>query len=224
MFERYTESARRALFFARYETTQLRGTAIETEHLLLGLLRVSSGLTTQLFGRANLSYGDAIREVGPPDSTAPKVSLSTEIPFTHETRRALEQAADEADRLGHSEIGVEHLILGLLQVRDSLAASILERHGMSLDGERDLIASLLNDAAVDTEDGLGDAQPSLTYESRVILERVGRIEKYLQQLVASLSANHEALEVIAQIHMELQNMKPLGHEPFGFGYGQEEEG
>jgi hypothetical protein len=53
MFERFTEPARRALFFARYETSQIGGAAIEPEHLLLGLAREGTGIVADLFARAD---------------------------------------------------------------------------------------------------------------------------------------------------------------------------
>jgi len=61
MFERYTERARRVLFFARYEATQMGSTSIETEHLLLGLIREGKGLTSRIFARSHLSL-DSIRK------------------------------------------------------------------------------------------------------------------------------------------------------------------
>ena len=55
MFERYTERARRVLFFARYEASQLGSISIETEHLLLGLIREGKGPTSRIFARSHLS-------------------------------------------------------------------------------------------------------------------------------------------------------------------------
>ena len=58
MFERYTERARRVLFFARYEASQLGSISIETEHLLLGLIREGKGLTSRLFAPLAPRPGD----------------------------------------------------------------------------------------------------------------------------------------------------------------------
>ena len=55
MFERYTERARRVIFFARYEASQLGSNSIETEHLLLGLIREGKGLTSRLFSKSHVS-------------------------------------------------------------------------------------------------------------------------------------------------------------------------
>ena len=64
MFERYTERARRVLFFARYEATQLGSTQIETEHLLLGLIREGKGLTSRIFARSHLSLQAFLETLG----------------------------------------------------------------------------------------------------------------------------------------------------------------
>ena len=132
MFERYTESARRSLFFARYESSQLGGVSIETEHLLLGLVRDGSALT-MLTGlpleglRLDLESRALFRE---------RVSTSVEIPFSSATKRALQFAAEEADRLLRSYIGTEHLLLGLLREEDSVAARTLAAHGVRLSDVR----------------------------------------------------------------------------------------
>ena len=104
MFERYTERARRVLFFARYEASQLGSISIETEHLLLGLIREGKGLTSRIFARSHLSLENIRKEVEGRTVFREKVSTSVEIPFSAETRRVLQFAAEEADRLLHNYI------------------------------------------------------------------------------------------------------------------------
>jgi len=145
MFERYTERARRVLFFARYEASQLGSLSIDTEHLLLGLLREGKGLTSRLFARANLSLDDLLRDIESRVVFHEKTPLAQEIPFTDATKRALESAATEADRLLHNYIGTEHLLLGLLSEPDSGAGQILTGHGLRLVAVRDDIVTLLHE-------------------------------------------------------------------------------
>src|SRR3954464_8848106 len=145
MFERYTERAPRVLFFARYEASQLGSISIETEHLLLGLIREGKGLTRRLFARANLSL-QSIREQTEGRLTGhEKVSTAVEIPFAADTKRVLQSAADEADRLLHNYIGTEHLLLGILREERSVAAAILMEKGMRLHTVREDIVQLLNE-------------------------------------------------------------------------------
>jgi ATP-dependent Clp protease ATP-binding subunit ClpC len=145
MFERYTERARRVLFFARYEATQLGSTSIETEHLLLGLIREGKGLTSRIFARSHLSLESIRKEIEGRTVFREKVSTSVEIPFSAETKRVLQYAAEEADRLLHTYIGTEHLLLGILREERSVAASILYDKGMRLASVREDIVQLLNE-------------------------------------------------------------------------------
>jgi hypothetical protein len=140
MFERYTEQACRSLFFSRYEAGQLGSLTIETEHLLLGILREREALIEHLVGAAGVSANtvrQAIRErTGPPASPT---AMSVEIPFTTDTKRALQYSAEEADRLLHRHIGCEHLLLGLLRLERGLAWEILNERGLALAPVRDAL-------------------------------------------------------------------------------------
>jgi ATP-dependent Clp protease ATP-binding subunit ClpC len=145
MFERYTERARRVLFFARYEASQLGSVSIETEHLLLGLIREGKGLTSRIFSRSHLSLESIRKEIEGRTVFREKVSTSVEIPFSSETKRVLQYAAEEADRLLHNYIGTEHLLLGILREERSVAASILIEKGMRLNTVREDVVQLLNE-------------------------------------------------------------------------------
>jgi ATP-dependent Clp protease ATP-binding subunit ClpC len=145
MFERYTERARRVLFFARYEASQLGSVSIETEHLLLGLIREGKGLTSRIFARSHLSLEAIRKEVEGRTVFREKVATSVEIPFSAETKRVLQFAAEEADQLSHNYIGTEHLLLGILREEQSVAATILVEKGMRLATVREDIVSLLNE-------------------------------------------------------------------------------
>jgi ATP-dependent Clp protease ATP-binding subunit ClpC len=145
MFERYTERARRVLFFARYEASQLGSISIETEHLLLGLIREGKGLTSRIFARSHLSLESIRKEIEGRTVFREKVSTSVEIPFSAETKRVLQFAAEEADRLLHNYIGTEHLLLGILREERSVAATLLMEKGMRLNTVREDIVALLNE-------------------------------------------------------------------------------
>ena len=150
MFERYTERARRVLFFARYEASQLGSISIETEHLLLGLIREGKGLTSRIFARSHLSLENIRKEIEGRTVFREKVSTSVEIPFSTETKRVLQYSAEEADRLLHNYIGTEHLLLGILREDRSVGASILTERGMRLNTVREDIVQLLNEKTTPT--------------------------------------------------------------------------
>jgi ATP-dependent Clp protease ATP-binding subunit ClpA len=125
MFERYTEKARRTIFFARYEASQAGSPYIETEHLLLGLLRESSGIARQHLkvDRSKLANLLTKKRTGSP------ISTSVDLPLDNASKRALAYAAQEADQLGHKFIGPEHLLLGVMHEEQSGAAKALKAVG-----------------------------------------------------------------------------------------------
>ncbi len=131
MFERYTEKARRVIFFARYEASQFGSPYIETEHLLLGLLREDKALTNR-FLRSHASIESIRKQVEGRSPIRDKVSTSVDLPLSQECKRVLAYAAEEAERLSHKHIGTEHLLLGLLREDKSFAAEILHERGLRL--------------------------------------------------------------------------------------------
>src|SRR5713226_6554966 len=99
MFERYTEKARRVLFFARYEASQLGSPYIETEHILLGLLREDKNLPNRFLSRPNLSLDSIRKEIEGRTVIREKVSTSIDLPFSNESKKVLNFADEEAERL-----------------------------------------------------------------------------------------------------------------------------
>src|SRR5262245_66170241 len=100
MFERYTERARRVIFFARYEASQFGSMTIETEHLLLGLLREDRNLVTRFLHR--VSALDTVRALIESRLTVrEKVPTSVDLPLSNECKRILAYSAEEAERLTH---------------------------------------------------------------------------------------------------------------------------
>jgi hypothetical protein len=139
MFERYTERARRVIFFARYEAVQFGSTTIESEHLLLGLIREDQNLTKRFI--RNRSSIESIRnEIEGRTIFREKVSTSIDLPLSNECKRILAYAAEEAERLNHRHIGTEHLLLGILWEEKCLAAEILHARGFRLNAMREELA------------------------------------------------------------------------------------
>ena len=147
MFERYTEKARRAIFFARYEAYQFGSPYIETEHLLLGLLREDKALANR-FLRSHAAVESFRKQIEGHTTIREKVSTSVDLPLSHECKRVLAYGAEEAERLSHKHIGTEHLLLGLLREEKCFAAEILHERGLRLSTIREeLQRSLQRDLA-----------------------------------------------------------------------------
>jgi hypothetical protein len=146
VFERYTEAARRVLFFARYEADRMKSVSVESEHLLLGLIRETEGAVGRLLTRASVAPETIRKDI---DGLRPRQQESPpdENRLSHETKRILELAAEEANRLLHPDIDPEHLLLGILREDRSVAASILATHGMRINEVRDEIVLIHSEQA-----------------------------------------------------------------------------
>jgi ATP-dependent Clp protease ATP-binding subunit ClpC len=132
MFEKYTEKAKKVLFLARYEASQMGSKVIGSEHLLLGLIKEGDDLVRDLFGRSGVNLELLRAELEARGPSGEKQAAPIEIPFSEETKKILTCAEEEAERLLHPYVGDEHILLGLLRVEDSAAGRILTEKGMRL--------------------------------------------------------------------------------------------
>jgi ATP-dependent Clp protease ATP-binding subunit ClpC len=139
MFERYTEKARRVIFFARYEASQYGSQLIETEHLLLGLLREDKALANR-FLKQHGSIESIRKEIESRITIRERISTSVDVPLSPECKRILNHAAEEAERLGHKHVGTEHLLLGILREEKCFGAEILMERGLRLSALREELA------------------------------------------------------------------------------------
>jgi hypothetical protein len=138
MFERYTETARRTLFFARYEASQFGSSQIETEHLLLGVLREDKALANRLL--ASHAIVEELRNsVTRRGNTGLRIPTSVDLPLSHESKRALAYGAEESERLHQKQLGTEHLLLGLLREEKCFAAQLLREQGVTLELVREQV-------------------------------------------------------------------------------------
>ena len=143
MFEKFTEKARRVMFFARYEASQFGSESIQSGHLLLGLLRESEKTSTNLLERMGVQV-NTLRErlVAALTSKDKKVvpsSTSIDIPMEEEVKRILQHATAESTKLNHKHVGAEHLLLGMLKEDQSLAGRLLKEGGADLIAAKEIL-------------------------------------------------------------------------------------
>ncbi|HLY41161.1 MAG TPA: Clp protease N-terminal domain-containing protein [Terracidiphilus sp.] len=133
----FTEEAKRAIFFAQYESNRSTSPSVETEHLLLGILRENPAF----LGRFRVSES-LVRDLIHTDEVSDKgASELCNLPLTDQSKNVLGSAKDEASRMSSKNVGIEHLLLGLLH-EDCNASRILHKCGLSLDRIRtELIAN-----------------------------------------------------------------------------------
>jgi hypothetical protein len=138
MFERYTEKARRTIFFARYEASHFGSLYIEADYLLLGLLREDKELANR-FLRSHAAVESIRKQIEDHTARRAKVPTSMDLPLSQECKRVLVYGAEEAERLGHKHIDTDHLLLGLLRVEECFAAQLLREQGLTLDSAREQV-------------------------------------------------------------------------------------
>jgi ATP-dependent Clp protease ATP-binding subunit ClpC len=130
MFERYDGHARRVIFFARFAASQCGSTAIESEHLLLGLIREAGGVLARL--APSLSVDD-LRAKIPRKIVVENPSLRIHMPLSAECKRILSYSAEEANDMDHRYIGADHLLLAILRENTCLAARLLTEMNVRLE-------------------------------------------------------------------------------------------
>lgn len=145
MFEKYNEKARRALFFARYEASKLGSKVIESEHILLGILREGEEIIKEIFSRFNVKPDDIRREIEGDRVFVERVSSSQELPLSEESKKILAYASHEAESMMHPYVGTEHLLIGILRVDPCVASRILIGHGFNLYGVREETIALIKE-------------------------------------------------------------------------------
>ena len=130
MFEKYTETARKVIFFARYEASQRGGEYVDTEHLLLGVLRGDPPLARRVL-KDPMRMNSIREQLEAQTSQAGKTSKNSDLPLTHASRNVLKRAAKEAELAKDKHISTEHLFLALILEREYKASKLLLANGVT---------------------------------------------------------------------------------------------
>jgi hypothetical protein len=169
MFERYTEQARRVLFFARYEASQFGSATIESEHFLLGLIREAEKDLQHLLPKPTSI--EAIRsQIEDQVQVQERTSTSIDLPLSDECRLILSETAKESKELGHSHIDTSHLLLGILREGNCFAAKFLTGLGLELKAVREEIR---RKPALEPEPSVGKPLKPLSYAGKSSLPAAG---------------------------------------------------
>ncbi|MBI5055906.1 MAG: ATP-dependent Clp protease ATP-binding subunit [Nitrospirae bacterium] len=142
MFEKFTERGRKVIIYAREEAEKRQNDYLGTEHLLLGLLREEESLPMVIIKKMGLSAEELRMEVERNLPTGSNILTFGDIPFTPRAKKVLELAVEEARLLGHSYIGSEHLLIGLIREESGIAGKILRSLGANLLAVRQLAINL----------------------------------------------------------------------------------
>jgi ATP-dependent Clp protease ATP-binding subunit ClpC len=194
MFEKFTERGRKVIIYAREEAEKRQNDYLGTEHLLLGLLREEESLPMIILRKMGLSAEELRMEVERNLPTGSTILTFGDLPFTPRAKKVLELAVEEARLLGHSYIGSEHLLIGLVREDSGIAGKILRSLGANLLGVRQLAINLsmrkLQSGAKDKKthtpalDEFGRDITQLAREGKLdpVIGRESEIERVLQIL------------------------------------------
>ncbi|MDG1990795.1 MAG: ATP-dependent Clp protease ATP-binding subunit [Dehalococcoidia bacterium] len=142
-FDKFTERARRVLTLAQEEAQRFNHNYIGTEHLLLGLISENDGVAAQVFSNLNIDVNKVRSAIEFIIGRGERPNAN-EIGLTPRAKKVIELAVDEARRLGHSYIGTEHLLLGLVREGEGIASGVLESLGVNLDNVRVELSNLID--------------------------------------------------------------------------------
>ncbi|HEX5322769.1 MAG TPA: Clp protease N-terminal domain-containing protein, partial [Capsulimonadaceae bacterium] len=141
MWQRFTERARKVVFYAQEEAGRLGENYVSTEHLLLGLVRENDSVAARILDRLGVSLG-RIRSEIERQVTRGDGRLGQDMQLTPRAKRVIDLAYDEARQLNNNYIGTEHLLLGLIREGEGLAGRVLSKLGVDLDRTRREVQSL----------------------------------------------------------------------------------
>ncbi|MFC0582355.1 ATP-dependent Clp protease ATP-binding subunit [Micrococcoides hystricis] len=183
MFERFTDRARRVVVLAQEEARGLNHNYIGTEHILLGLIHEGEGIAAKALEALNISLG-AVREQVTEIIGKGQQTPSGHIPFTPRAKKVLEYSLREALQLGHSYIGTEHILLGLIREGEGVAAQVLVKLGADLNRVRQQVIQLVSGYQSGSGSGSGkeaagagvgqSTQGEGTPSGSVVLDQFGR--------------------------------------------------
>jgi ornithine carbamoyltransferase len=165
MWQRFTERARRVVFFAQEESARLGENYVGTEHLLLGLIREEDSVSSRILDRMGVSLtrirADVERQI-----TRGQGNLGQDMQLTPRVKRVIDLAYEEARELNNNYIGTEHLLLGLIREGDGLAARVLAKVGADLERTRQCVHDM-QDEAEETHGAQGPAVPGPALWERI---------------------------------------------------------
>ncbi|HEC78146.1 MAG TPA: ATP-dependent Clp protease ATP-binding subunit [candidate division WOR-3 bacterium] len=148
MQERFTERLRKIVHLARDEAHKFKQNFIGTEHLLLALIKEGEGVGAMVLINLGLELNELRKSIE--NSITFGSGGKIDVPLSNEARLCLNYAMEEAKNFGHSYVGTEHLLLGIIKTQGSLGAQILDSVGMDYETVKNEIIQLLRPEGVMT--------------------------------------------------------------------------
>jgi len=209
VFERFTDRARSVLVLAQDEARQLHHGYIGTEHILLGLIRQGDGVGAEVLTSFDITLESVRNEVRAMlgevhDPTAHAQNASP--PFTPRAKKVLELSLREALKLGHSYIGTEHILLGIIREGESVATQVLTQLGVSLAAARQRVIAHISGR--EHEGQIGDPA-EMSVRSNVVRVAPASAEPLCPQCRADVSEGARYRTISVQPDASSDDENPL---------------
>ncbi|MFA6849964.1 MAG: ATP-dependent Clp protease ATP-binding subunit [Selenomonadaceae bacterium] len=178
MNNKFTARAIKVLEFAQYEAQDLEQNYIGTEHLLLGLLHEGEGIAAQSLYSLGIDFDTVRNRIEAVMGSEKEMPEHANFFYTPRAKRVMELAVDEARSFGHSYIGTEHILLGIIRENEGIAARVLISLGADLDIVRTTVVGMLggqqDDANDDRDDKDGGTASHAARSTTPVLDKYGR--------------------------------------------------
>lgn len=152
MFEKFTDRARKVLALANQEAQHFNHEYIDTEHILLGLIKEGSGVGANILKNLDVDLKKMCQEVEKLPKSGPNTVTTGKLSQTPQTIKVIEYAIEEARSLNHNYVGTEHLLLGLCREQDGVAAGVLMNLNITLENLRKEVLNVLEAELSSTEE------------------------------------------------------------------------
>jgi len=133
MYERFTERVRKVMQLANREAQRFNHEYIDTEHILLGVVKEGSGIAATVLGNLGVDLRKIRLEVEKQLESSPEMVTMGKLPQTPRAKRVIEYSMEEARNLNHAHVGTEHILLGLLREQEGKAAQVLMNLGLEIE-------------------------------------------------------------------------------------------
>ncbi|MCX5781435.1 MAG: ATP-dependent Clp protease ATP-binding subunit [Elusimicrobia bacterium] len=145
MTSKFTDRVQRAIIIAQDEAKRLNHSYVGTEHLMLGMVSLGEGAGVNILNNLSIDINKVRDEIEKIIGVGEDMILIGEIPFTPRAKKVLEYSVDEAQTMGHSHVGTEHLLMGLIREEEGIAARVLGKFGIELADVRSEALGLISD-------------------------------------------------------------------------------
>ncbi len=145
VFDRFTDRAREVMGLARQEAQRFNHDYIGTEHILVGLVQEGRGVGANVLRNLDVDLEKVRQDVEKLMSAGTRPVTLGQLPFTPRAKKVLELSLEEATHLGHTYIGTEHLLLGLMREAEGVAARVLSDLKLRVEDVREEVLDLLNE-------------------------------------------------------------------------------